>query len=146
MAQDVRGSLQYARQLYADVLGWYQSGETKAQVVIGLDGALTAFLTSRIFEKPEDLREIVAVFSPNTWLFLLLMAISLILSLSSAIYCLWSRIYSEPHLQAMIAKARRTGTGGELLVFFSLAGMSYASRAHDRPTKAASPAAFLFPI
>jgi hypothetical protein len=198
-------SVEYARRLYDDILGWYQSAETKAQVVIGIDGAFLAFLTSGIFEKPEDLRQIVAAFSPSTWLLLLLMAISLILSLLSGIYCLWSRIYSEARLQAMIAKSRRPGSGGEVydaeimwffqfvaavdvdvfrrtletagedlelqamesqvrilsgnvrrkhqaanlgflftaltLVFFSLAGISYASRADDPQTQATSSAA-----
>jgi hypothetical protein len=94
------------------VLGWYHSAETKAQLVIGIDGAFAAFLTSGIFQKPEDLKGIVAAFSSTTWILIGLMSACLIVSLAAAIFCLWSRIYSESRLQRVITKACKRDPGG----------------------------------
>jgi hypothetical protein len=95
-------SVEYARRLYEDVRGWYDSADTKAQVVLAIDGAFLAFLTNAIFSKPEDLRAIVNLFSSVTWVLLALTTLSLVLSIISAILCLWSRVYSSRQLQAFI--------------------------------------------
>jgi hypothetical protein len=113
MTGPASNSLEYARRLYADVLGWYHSAETKAQVVIGIDGAFVAFLTASIFQKPEDLKGIVAAFSSTTWILFGLMSACLIVSLAAGIFCLWSRIYSENRLQDVITQACRPEAAGD---------------------------------
>ena len=60
--------LEYSRRLYDDVLDWYKSADSKAQVVLAIDTAFLAFLTSAIFSEPDKLRAILAVFSWITWL------------------------------------------------------------------------------
>jgi len=102
MPNDSNPAVGYVRRLYDDVLGWYRSADTKAQVVLGIDSAFVAFLTSAIFAKPVDLKQIVAGFSSWTSMFLVLMLITLLLSISAAIHCLWSRIYSKAELSKIV--------------------------------------------
>ncbi|HEX4959971.1 MAG TPA: hypothetical protein VF173_03965 [Thermoanaerobaculia bacterium] len=116
-------SAEYARRLYDDVLGWYHSADTKAQVVLGIDGAFVAFLASGIFAKPEDLRKIIALFSPWTWLLLCTMVVGLLASILAAIYCLWSRIYSREDLREILQQKKKAGAGRatpQVMWFFQL--------------------------
>jgi len=108
VATDDQKPVEYVRRLYDDVRGWYQNADTKAQVVLTIDGAFLAFLTGAIFVKPADLKLIVGAFSWWTWLFLTLMAWCLLASVMSAIHCLWSRIYSQKKLQEFIDSAQST--------------------------------------
>lgn len=110
MTTNTSASVEYARRLYADVLGWYQSADTKAQVVLGIDGAFVAFFTSGIFANPGDLRAMVAMFSSWTWLFLCTMITSLLLSIFAALYCLWSRIYSEADVRRILQTSAKVGS------------------------------------
>ena len=48
-------NLEYTRRVYESVLGWYKSADSKAQVILAIDGAFVAFLTGTIFVKPDDL-------------------------------------------------------------------------------------------
>jgi hypothetical protein len=97
--------LEYSRRLYDDVLDWYKSADSKAQVVLAIDTAFLAFLTSAIFSEPDKLRAILAVFSWITWLNLTLMLLSLMISIGAAIFCVWSRIYSLKEVKQIIKKA-----------------------------------------
>ena len=113
VSKHVTAAIEYARRLYDDVLGWYHSADTKAQVLLGLDGAFLAFLTAATFQTPEDLGKIIAKFSPWTWRLLVLMSATLITSMGAAVYCLWSRIYFRSSLDDWIKNAKtpaRTAT------------------------------------
>lgn len=103
--------VEYVRRLYDDVRRWYDNADTKAQIVLAIDGAFLAFLTGAIFAKPGDLRAIVGSFSSLTWSLLALMVLCLIASVISAIWCLWSRIYSVRKLREFIADAQRAKAG-----------------------------------
>jgi hypothetical protein len=96
--------LEYSRRLYDDVLDWYKSADSKSQVVLAIDTAFLAFLASTVFSEPDKLRAIVAVFGWVTWLNLTLMLLSLIVSIGSAIVCVWSRIYSLKEVKQIIKK------------------------------------------
>lgn len=102
-------AVEYARRLYDDVLGWYHSADAKAQVVLGLDGAFLAFVAAAAFQKPIDLTGLTAKFSPWTWGLLDLMAATLALSITSAIYCLWSRVYFRPAAAVDRIRAKSDG-------------------------------------
>lgn len=90
---DATAGREYARNLFANVISWYGSADTKAQVVLTLDGAFLAFLTGTVFAKPDDLEETLARFTPLTWWLLGAMALCLAASIACALLCLWSRLY-----------------------------------------------------
>ena len=97
--EEITAAVEYARRLYDDVLHWYGSADTKAQVLLGLDGAFLAFLASAAFQAPEDLGKLVSTFSAATWVLLASMSATLLVSMGAAVYCLWSRIYFGASLE-----------------------------------------------
>ncbi|NIS78669.1 MAG: hypothetical protein GTO14_00200 [Anaerolineales bacterium] len=106
--------LEAIRNLYDVVLHWYDNADAKARVLLTLNGALVSFLTSSIFIKTNDLREILAGISPIT-LFLLgsmaiLMAASIVLSLA----CMWSRVKPPEEIQSLLSDAKQSGNVDEL--------------------------------
>jgi hypothetical protein len=120
-------SVEYTRRLYDDVRTWYSNADTKAQVVLAIDGGFLAFLTNAIFAKPEDLKAIVALFSSVTWMLLILTTLSLVLSIISAIVCLWSRVYSPRQLRALVEATSRGEPATihyvpQLMWFFQIVG------------------------
>jgi hypothetical protein len=104
--KDITAAVEYARRLYEDVLGWYHSADTKAQVLLGLDGAFLALLAAAAFQTSDDLGRLIARFSPWTWRLLALMSASLVISMGSAVWCLWSRIYFGSSLDDWIRSAK----------------------------------------
>jgi hypothetical protein len=99
-------AVEYVRRVYDDVLGWYHSADTKAQVLLGLDGAFLAFLAAATFQKTDDLEKLVESFSPWTSRLLFSMSVTLVLSMLAAVYCLWSRISFASSLDHVIENAR----------------------------------------
>ena len=106
MNTDGGNSVAYARRLYDDIRRWYDNADSKAQVVLAIDGAFLAFLTGSMFAKPTDLRAVVGSFSDWTWPLLLLMTLCLMGSLMSAIWCLWSRTWSKSELMKYVGDAQ----------------------------------------
>ncbi len=106
MRTDSERPVEYARRLYDDVRSWYNNADSKAQVVLAIDGAFLAFLTGAIFAKPSDLKAVVGMFSTWTWSLLALMTLCLMASVISAICCLWSRTYSAEELQELVEAAQ----------------------------------------
>lgn len=109
--KDLPAAIEYARRLYDDVLGWYESADVKAQVLLGLDGAFLVFLATAAFQDPDDLTKVIAKFSPWTWRLLALMSATLIISMGAAIYCLWSRIQFWSSLADWISEAKPPARG-----------------------------------
>src|SRR5687768_15294422 len=91
--------LAYIRTLFDHVIEWYKNADTKAQVLLTLDGAFLAFLINPIFQNPDTLASVVAKFGTTTWVFLALTCVSLTVSIASALTCLWSRLYSGDELE-----------------------------------------------
>lgn len=106
MTEDNDYPVEYARRLYDEVHRWYDSADTKAQVVLVIDGAFLTFLSTAIFAKPQDLSAILTAFSGWTWLLLALMTVCLMASVISVILCLWSRIYSASKLEDLVKDAQ----------------------------------------
>lgn len=88
-------AVENARRLYENVTAWYNAADTKAQIILTVDGAFIAVLGSTIFAEPSGVRELTAAFPPETWMLLLLMSLSLTGSIASALACLWSRLYRK---------------------------------------------------
>jgi Family of unknown function (DUF5706) len=96
---------EYASKLYADVLGWYHSADSKAQAILGFDGALLAFLAATAFGAPDDIRELINA-SQLVHVLLWAMAASLLLSMVFAFICVWSRGHQASPTAATLAPAR----------------------------------------
>lgn len=105
MANNEKSSaLEFSRRNFDNVLDWYKNADTKAQIILSLDGAFLAFLTSFIFTKPDDLLAVFARFGAETWLLLGLMCLTFSGSIMSVIFCLRSRVYREAELDEMLEK------------------------------------------
>ena len=94
--------LNYSRRQYDDVLDWYNSADSKAQVILAINGGFIAFVSGTVFAKPDDLISIVDEFNSITWILVILMVVSLITSIGASIYCLWSRICTGKELRKKI--------------------------------------------
>jgi hypothetical protein len=91
-------ALEYARRIFDAALDWYKNADSKAQIILTLDGAFLAFLTDSIFRQQAELLRLLSQFGWETWLLLGLMCAALSGSILSAIICLWSRIDSREKL------------------------------------------------
>ena len=117
--------VEYTRLLYDDVVRWYQSADTKAQVILAIDGAFLAFVTSGVFAKPDDLKAVIDAFSKWTWLFLALTTASLLGSIGAALSCLRSRIYSKKEVDESVERGTSGGTecprySADIMWFFQI--------------------------
>jgi hypothetical protein len=95
-------NVEYVRRLYADVLEWYKNADSKAQVVLTLDGLFLAFIAATLFEHAD----VVNGLRWHTALFLSLMVVSLATSVGYAVACIWSRIYSHKELEEFLCKEK----------------------------------------
>ena len=105
MTNNSNENLEYTRRLYDNVLDWYKNADTKAQVVLAINGGFITFVGSSVFKQAKEVKSLFDSFDCVTWIILALMIASLIGSIGTAIYCLWSRIYSEKNLRKIIEDA-----------------------------------------
>lgn len=94
-------TLDFSRRLYERTIDWYKNADSKAQIILTLNGALIAFLTSNIFKNPDDIFKLINKFGGLTWLFLLLMCVCLVGSILSAFLCLRSRLGSSAEIERL---------------------------------------------
>jgi Family of unknown function (DUF5706) len=99
-------AVEYARRLLELVISWYNNADSKAQIILTLDGVFLTVLTSSLLETPDDVRKIVGGFGPETWLFLILMCLCLVGSIISALTCLLSRIFLLPKRDSVLRQER----------------------------------------
>ncbi len=107
--------LEYARRLYDNVLEWYRNADSKAQVILAIDGGFIAFVSSAVLTKPADLNAILGSFPLAAWIALTLMIISLLGSIGASIFCLWSRIYSKKEIHDIFEATAITEIEGKSL-------------------------------
>jgi hypothetical protein len=81
----------YLRELEESLRYWYSAAETKAQVVLTLNGVFLAFLSGSLLTNRERLKPTVGVFGPETWGLLAGMAAALVGSIVCAVACLMAR-------------------------------------------------------
>jgi Family of unknown function (DUF5706) len=114
--------LEYTRRLYANVLDWYNSAERKAQVVLGFNGVFISLLGGSVFVKGADLHAITTDFGVETWVFLSLMTLCLLLATLATGLVLVPRMSRRRILAAL----REHGNGGtyqpEVIWFFRMIG------------------------
>ena len=90
--QNLSEAVDYARRVLDFNFAWYKNADTKAEIILTLDGVFIAFVTGSIFMKQTELIAIMERFYFVTWVFLVLMVAFLLGSIVFSILCLWSRI------------------------------------------------------
>ena len=104
---DQSAALAYSNLLFANVVEWYKNADSKAQIILTLDGALVAFLTGSIFRKPGELSDITSSLTPSTRFLLIAMCACLVGSVISALMCLWSRIFLGIKRDSVLGQERK---------------------------------------
>jgi hypothetical protein len=99
-------AVDYARRLLELVINWYNNADSKAQVILTLDGAFLTFLTSSILGSPDNVAKIIARFGTDTWVLLILMGVCLVASIVSAMMCLLSRIFLLPKQDSVLRREK----------------------------------------
>jgi hypothetical protein len=97
-----QATLDYLRDIEADLRHWYRAAETKAQLVLTVNGLFVTFLTASVLTKPDDVARTTAVFGVETWIFLASMSLSLALSIVGAVACLASRGLNPHHREKLL--------------------------------------------
>jgi hypothetical protein len=103
-------AVEYSRRLWANTIEWYRNADTKAQILLGLNGILVAAVAGSVLKNPSDLTAVAARFGPETWVSLGLTGLTLAGSVVSALLALWSRTASTEHLKE---PPSRPGAQGE---------------------------------
>lgn len=114
---------EFLRDLGADLRYWYGAAESKAQLVLTVNGVFLTFLTTSALAGRQQLTMAMAVFGSETWVFLGSMSACLALAILSAVVCLASRGLSRAELRRRLTDlAVRPGSAAtyppELAVFF----------------------------
>ena len=104
---EISPSLDYARRLFERIIDWYKTADSKAQIILTLDGAFLTFLTTSVFKNPDELSRIIQRFNFSTWLFLVLMCVCLMVSIISALMCLWSRVWLFSKRDAVLVSEKK---------------------------------------
>jgi hypothetical protein len=120
---EISEPLDYSRRLYESVIDWYKNADSKAQIILTLDGAFLTFITSSIFKSPDELSKITQRFTFYTWLFLVLMCLCLVGSIIIALMCLWSRVFISAKRDEVLLLEKEKIKGSEryspsLMLFF----------------------------
>lgn len=102
--QDQQITREHLRDLGADLRYWYNSAETKAQLVLTVNGLFTTFLTTTVLGSPSTAIRTTSVFGPETWTFLAAMASCQVLAILSAVTCLRSRGLSRRKLEQQFVR------------------------------------------
>lgn len=107
---ELSDALAYSRLVFERVIDWYKNADSKAQIILTIDGVFITFLTTSIFKNPDELSKITQRFTAYTWIFLILMCVCLIGSVISALMCLWSRILlSSKRDRVLMREKQRIG-------------------------------------
>jgi len=80
----------YIRRVYASTREWYTVAETKAQLLLTVNGAFVTILSGFLFGNAGDVHAGVVRFGPETWTFLGIAVSALVSALVCAAGCLWS--------------------------------------------------------
>jgi hypothetical protein len=96
---DYGPAVEYLRDLEAGLRYWYQAAEIKAQVAVAINGALAAILGGSLLGNRDDVARTIAVFGPETWVFLAGMTLAIALSIYCAVACLVARSLQQQRVQ-----------------------------------------------
>ena len=81
---------------------WYSAAETKAQVVLTLNGIFITFVTGSILANREAVAQTVAIFGAETWTFMAGMSMGSAGSIACAVVCLMARGVQAKRTQELL--------------------------------------------
>ncbi|TMR22645.1 hypothetical protein ETD86_10970 [Nonomuraea turkmeniaca] len=84
-------SVEYARRMYDRVIDWYKVAESKAQLILTVNGVFATITFGLLFGSISELRKSGIVIGPETWIFLVVALAALCCSIGFATACLQSR-------------------------------------------------------
>jgi hypothetical protein len=76
--------------MYASTRDWYTSAETKAQLLLAVNGTFITLLFGVLFSRPSDVRAGTGHFGMDTWAFMGVSIAALAGAIVFAALCLWS--------------------------------------------------------
>lgn len=83
-------NVEYLRRMYTSTRGWYTAAETKAQLLLAVNGAFITVLFSVLFGRSDDVRAGTDHFGIDTWIFVSISIIGLTSAIVCAALSLWS--------------------------------------------------------
>ena len=99
-------AVEYARLLYANVLGWYNAADTKAQVVLGANGTFLTVLAGLVLGRPDDTRSVVNELGVVGWTCAGIFVAGVTGAIASAVLCLHSQLLSKDRIREIVASHR----------------------------------------
>jgi hypothetical protein len=130
---DLSDALDYSRLVFEKVIDWYKNADSKAQIILTVDGVFLTFLTTSIFKDPDELSKITQRFTTYTWIFLIAMCVCLIGSILSALMCLWSRILLSSKRDSVLMREKKSiGEAGKYSPSVMLFFMTISWLDHDK--------------
>jgi hypothetical protein len=84
-------AVEHLRSLQDSLRYWYQTADTKAQVVLTINGLFLTVLAGSILTRRDDVARTVTVFGPETWVLLAGTAAGFVASIFCAVMCLAPR-------------------------------------------------------
>jgi hypothetical protein len=81
---------EYIRRVYANTREWYAVAETKAQLLLTVNGVFVTVIVGVLFGRIEVIGKGTAHFGPEIWVFLTTCVAALVCALVCAAACLWS--------------------------------------------------------
>lgn len=89
-ADEDKANVEYLRHMYAMTRAWYTAAETKAQLLLAVNGLFVTVLFGILFGNSGG-RHLGAVrFGPVTWVLISVSAVALVIAIICAALCLWS--------------------------------------------------------
>jgi hypothetical protein len=92
----MKEQLEMTIRIYNQVLDWYKSAESKAQIILSILSSFIVFSTGIIFSNSDNFQKAVAIFDLWIYLSLSFTATSMVYGLVCAFLCLRSRLNIEP--------------------------------------------------
>ncbi len=89
-AEEDKATVEYLRHMYAMTRAWYTAAETKAQLLLAVNGLFVTVLFGILFGNSGDRHLGAARFGSGTWVLLSVSAVALVIAIICAALCLWS--------------------------------------------------------
>jgi hypothetical protein len=83
-------NVDYLRHVYASTRQWYTASETKAQLLLAVNGVFASILFGLIFDRSAGGSARITHFKADTWVFLSVTSLALICAIVCASVSLWS--------------------------------------------------------